>query len=95
MATEHVAYCWRSGKIEIGERCPKTALPLFFGTPEDLKETIQGTARLAYDNETWLVPGVPEASGDDAAMDAVSEYVDWVCDGKAPKVRKLGQKKRG
>ena len=38
---------------------------------EPLKATVSALARRAGDNTTLLVPGVPEAATDDAAVDAV------------------------
>ena len=54
----HVAFADRAGVIRFGRRCPKGALPIgrhrHFVT---LHDTVSVVARLAYDNETLLVPG--------------------------------------
>jgi hypothetical protein len=71
---EVVAYCWRNGMIEIGAYLPDLALPLMAGERKFVRSTIRGAARLAYDNKTWLVPGVPEAESDDAAYQAVLDF---------------------
>ena len=68
-----------AGVIRIGERCPKGALPIgrrrhFF----TLDGSISAVARLAYDNETLLVPGVPEAKTDDEDLNAVVTFTKAV-----------------
>ena len=62
----HVAFADSAGVIRIGKRCPKGALPIgrrrhFFA----LHGAVSAVARLAYDNGTLLVPGVPEADDED------------------------------
>ena len=75
----HVAFADRAGVIRFGRRCPKGALPIGrhrrFVT---LHGAVSAVARLAYDNETLLVPGVPEAKTDDAALDAVVAFAKAV-----------------
>jgi hypothetical protein len=44
------------------------------------KEVISGLARHAYDGETLLVPGVPEAETQAAAMDALLRWRRIVVD---------------
>ncbi len=39
---------------------------------------LSAVARLAHDNETLLVPGVPEAKSEDAALAAVVTFVKTV-----------------
>ncbi len=65
-----VAYVDRAGVIHIGPACHPKCLPLASGPESVLQEAIEGIARLAYDNATWLVPGIPEADDEDAAYDA-------------------------
>ena len=57
----HTAYCWANGKIQIGKKTPKGALPLASSTRHRLRKALFGICRWAYDNKTMLVPGVPEA----------------------------------
>lgn len=78
MATEHVPYCWRSGKIQVGKGCPKNALPLFRGSEYRLRKLVSATSRHSYDGKRFLVPGVPEAATANDAVDAVIDYRDWV-----------------
>lgn len=68
------AICWASGMIEIASECPLGALVLASAPEEILAEAIQGSARLAYDGKTWLIPGVPEAAGRNLAVDAASAF---------------------
>jgi hypothetical protein len=70
------AYCHRNGEILIGETLPEGTLEIARGRRCDVERLIWATARLAYDNKTWFVPGVPEAGdNDDAALEAVVSYV--------------------
>ncbi|HEY4145206.1 hypothetical protein [Pinirhizobacter sp.] len=43
-----------------------------------LKKYIAASARLGYDNETLLVPGVPEAPDQQLAGDALARYMAWL-----------------
>ncbi len=43
-----------------------------------MRSTVSAVARLAYDNETLFVPGVPEAKSDDAALAAVVAFAKAV-----------------
>lgn len=84
MATEYVAYCWRGGKIQVGKRCPERALPLFRGSEYRLRKVVSATSRHSKDGKHFLVPGVPEATTANEAVDAVIAYRDWVL-GSLPK----------
>lgn len=69
------AHCFRSGEIEISEKADVPGMICFGkGSAEDLENRLQGRARLAYDGETWLVPGVPEAEDADKALDALIDF---------------------
>ncbi len=75
----HVAFADRAGVIRIGERRPKGALPIgrhrhFF----TLHGADSAVASLAYDNETLLVPGVPEAKTNDEDLNAVVTFTKAV-----------------
>ena len=83
-------YCWRSGQIEIGDSVPEGAMHIASGQEDIVREHIQGTARLAHDNETYLVPGVPEAESDSAAITAVCRYVQWLGKRNQPGFRAIG-----
>jgi len=76
---EHtVAFCWESGLIETGVAVPKGAILIARGQPKPLENLIAGTARLALDGKTWLVPGIPEAETQDAKVDALATYLSWI-----------------
>ncbi|MBV8242728.1 MAG: hypothetical protein JOY75_18255 [Hyphomicrobiales bacterium] len=75
----HIAFADSAGVIRIGKRCPKGALPIgrrrhFFS----LRGANSAVARLAYDDETLLVPGVPEAETDDEDLNAVVTFTKAV-----------------
>ncbi|WP_257096839.1 hypothetical protein [Methyloversatilis sp. XJ19-13] len=76
---EHLfAFCWQNGVIEFGEAVPEGALHVLDGTPFEVRDTIEATARLAHDVTTWLVPGVPEASDGKARVKALMDYRRWL-----------------
>ena len=54
-------FAYRSGQIALGRKCPRGALELIRGDVKTVTAIVKGVARLAYDNKTWLVPGIPEA----------------------------------
>ena len=70
-----IAYCWKSGQIMIGRRVPQGALPIIKGSKKDLEKTIQGSATLAYDNKTWLVPGIRTCKD---PLQALLNYIGWL-----------------
>mgnify|MGYP000849573698 FL=1 len=79
--THTYAYCFQSGEIEFGPRVPNGALPIVDGPDADVHRVVTANARLAYDNETWLVPGIPEGEGEgDEKLDALFAFRDRVFD---------------
>ena len=79
------AYCFASGQIEFASRgdVPAGAIHFASGPKRKLVPFIEAVARHAYDGETLLVPGVPEAQGDQiVAGDALRKWCDWI--GKNP-----------
>ncbi|MGO1072587.1 hypothetical protein [Lysobacter sp. CA199] len=76
-----IAYCFASGHIRFGQIVPPGAIEIARGRADELREQITATARLAYDGETLLVPGVPEASDDDEKALALNRYLSWLADG--------------
>lgn len=75
-----IAYCFASGHIRFGQAVPAGAIEIARGRAGELREQITATARLAYDNETLLVPGVPEASDDDEKALALNRYLSWLAE---------------
>lgn len=73
-----VAYCFASGHIGFGVRCPKGALPLVRGPARKVRNFIEPLARLAYDGKTLLVPGLPEAPNQTQALKSLHAFVDWI-----------------
>lgn len=71
------AYAWRNGRIEFGNKVPEGAICFASGKAKKVRAVVTATARQAYDGVTLLVPGVPEAENDDAAMDALITYSRW------------------
>lgn len=91
------AYCYASGLIEFGKRKPKGALPIAIGPEDALKEFIESTCRHGYKTQNvngrptkiegtdnLLVPGIPEAPDQSAALDALHSYTAWIRTHKVP-----------
>lgn len=72
------AYCYASGQIEFAPRIPDGALPIAKGPDKKLREFLCGVSRHAYDGETLLVPGIPEAPSQGAALDALKRFTLWI-----------------
>lgn len=68
------AICWRSGEVEVVSRQPAGSISLMRGPARRLERIISAIARHAYDGKTLLVPGLPEAEDDDAALAAVASF---------------------
>ena len=76
-----IAYCWATGQIDFRpsvKRMPNDAIEIARGTDRLVHKYISATARLSYDDKTWLVPGVPEAESPQAAGDALIAYLLWL-----------------
>jgi hypothetical protein len=71
------AHCCRRGIIRFSRRCPTGLLPLVAGPDDEVRSQVSARARHAYDGKTLLVPGVPEADGEKAALAAVERWLDW------------------
>lgn len=69
------AFAGRDGVIEFGGFVPDGRLAIASSADADkLRSTIEGCCRHAYDGVTLLVPGIPEAENDDAALDALLAF---------------------
>lgn len=80
------AWCWASGLIHVGPELPGNHEagmegPVVFasGPERALKESIAVLSRHGQGASAgcWLVPGVPEAKGQRAAMTALIKWKDW------------------
>lgn len=75
------AFCFRSGQIGFARRLPRGAICLA-DYPADqacfARSAISALARHAYDGETLLVPGLPEASGEAEAFAALEHFQERV-----------------
>lgn len=78
------AWCWANGVIEFGRHVPVSAIESASGPKRPLREYISVMARHAYDGETLLVPGVPEAEDQEHGVDALRKWCNW-CAERAPK----------
>lgn len=85
------AFCWASGLIEFGRTMPDGALPIARGPAKVLRDFIETRARHGYSTrpvkgrptkipgtDTLLVPGVPEAPDQFAAVDALIAWRGWL-----------------
>lgn len=73
------AVCDRRGVIDIVHTVPAGRLVIIDDPDEKLlRSVVEPAARLAYDGVTMLVPGVPEARSDGAALQAVIAFQRWM-----------------
>lgn len=71
------AYCYRSGQLGFTNGLiPDGALPIRLDASEEEITKIKALSRLAYDNKTLLVPGIPEAENQHDAYEAFTRFVD-------------------
>ncbi|MBN8916647.1 MAG: hypothetical protein J0I31_13730 [Rhizobiales bacterium] len=69
------AFANRNGVISFGSHVPSgTLLIADDPDPATLRTAVEGMARHAYDGETLLVPGIPEARRD---IDALGALIDF------------------
>ena len=75
----YVASANRSGVISINMsgKMPKGDL-LIAVSCEKIFDIIKGNCRLAYDNKTLLVPGIPEANNEQDALNALTKFCDRI-----------------
>ena len=72
-------HCDRRGVIGISISTPHGNLTLAANsTRKKLQAAVEALGRLAYDNTTWLVPGIPEADSDEEALHAARVFADRV-----------------
>lgn len=76
------AFAWASGLIGFGEK-PEGAIAFATGPDRALRAVVCVLARHGQGkfNDRLLVPGVPEAQGETAQMDALIAWVDWAAEG--------------
>lgn len=72
------AYCYASGQIHVGKKVPEGALPIISGPEKKVRNLVHATATLAYDNKTWLVPGIRLAPTQKEKLDVLFAYIDWI-----------------
>ena len=80
-----VAWCWATGLIEIGDAMPSNnpdgggAIEIARGPRSALEVRLAVAARHGQGASRYklLVPGVPEAEGQEAKGDALAEWLTW------------------
>lgn len=85
------AWCYASGHIEFGTKVPKGALIMARGPALALFDFIESVARHGYSfqpgaapprkvpgTDCLLVPGVPAAADQGAALVALESWLDWL-----------------
>lgn len=71
-----LAYCYASGQIGFGKIRAKGTLPIMRGPNKFVRDTVSAHARHAYEGDTLLVPGLPEADDtEDARLDALDAFL--------------------
>lgn len=74
-----VATVDRSGEIAFGFDRDKGSVTIMVAEDEALlRKIIEPAARLAHDNETFLVPGVPEAESEEQGMEALIAFTNRI-----------------
>ncbi len=73
MTTFHI-YAYRSGRVGLAKAVPQGAISVVTGTKAELSAVLCPNARHAYDGESLLVPGVPEARSTKAAVKALETW---------------------
>jgi len=73
-----VAWAWRSGVIEFGQAEPAGAIAIGKASSTRLREAVSAVARHAYDGTTLLVPGIPEATDSNDALNALVAFTRQV-----------------
>lgn len=72
-----IAYCYRSGQIGLASKnAPAGTIILVRGPRKRVEYAVSAAARLAYDNQTMLVPGIPEAENDEDAYQSMVRFSD-------------------
>ena len=78
------AYCWRNGQIQFGRTVPEGAIAIISGNQRKVRDKIDACARWSYPSKRGagdsvpLVPGIPEASSPEAALDALHRFTTWI-----------------
>ena len=72
----YIAYCWASGLIEFGWFVPREAIEIVRGGQAEVKRAMCVAARHKGASEgQLLVPGIPEARGQQAKGDALAAFL--------------------
>lgn len=75
MTTWHIV-AHRSGKAYVRQSVPQGTISVITGRKTELVELLSVHARHGFDGETFLVPGVPEAENERAALQALRKWQD-------------------
>lgn len=72
------AYCYRSGLIAFGSVVQKGAIQIAHGKARHVRAAVSALARHSRTGRQLIVPGIPEAAGDDQAEAALNEFITRV-----------------
>ncbi|TCT37449.1 host nuclease inhibitor protein [Martelella mediterranea] len=74
-----LAFCDRRGVIEFADCLDNVPLGVmvFADGDDELMQKVRVRARHAYDGETLLVPGIPEADSEEEALVAFRQWHRW------------------
>ena len=85
MSKETTAYCYANGVIRFGKTTPKGAIAIATGPRKKLRDLIHARCRWSYPTtrgdsktEVPLVPGIPEAPDQMAALAALVQFARWI-----------------
>jgi len=86
-----IAYCFASGHIQFGTHVPDGAIGIASGDRKKVLENIGETAQLSrVNNETLLVPGMPEAPSQRDGLTALARYIQELGKRNEPGFRAMG-----
>lgn len=75
------AFCYASGQIGYGAKLPNGTLPIASGNDKDvLMAHVNGFASRGYSPGIHLVPGIPGAPNDFAALECLRRFVTLISD---------------
>jgi hypothetical protein len=69
-----IAYCYRSGRVRVGKRCPPKALAVARGPIRKLRAAVQVLATHGWEKGVYLVPMLPLAETGEEAFAAVEQF---------------------
>lgn len=64
-------YCWQSGHLEFGTAAPEGTITIATVRNKAERAKVEVCCRHSRHNDDLLIPGIPEAESEEAAIDAL------------------------